>query len=102
MDVPARFRDYACDEYFRKGWSVSGHFDEPSQCLVIVPLENAYEDAEHDFFAIGRSGCGGIDFGYRKGEEGLWAYYPIGQEFKFMSSTVAELIEGWCSGQLWV
>jgi len=67
---------------------------------VIAPLADAYEDEEAGFFAVGRSGCDGIDFGYRIGHAGLWAYYPITREFKLMSSTVAELVEGWCSSKL--
>jgi hypothetical protein len=76
------------------------HHRSHSQTLVIVPLTDAYENKDAGFFAVGRSGCNGIDFGYRTGQAGLWAYYPITREFKFMSPTVARLVEGWCSGEL--
>jgi hypothetical protein len=82
MNVPQQWRAYPCEDYFRDGWSERGHFDEPSQTPLIVPLTEAYENAEAEFFAVGRSGCDGIDFGYRKGHPGLWAYYPIDSEFK--------------------
>ena len=95
-----KWREYFCEDYFREGWSERGHFDELSQTLVVVPLTEAYEDTEIDFFAVGRSGCDGIDFGYRKGYSGLWAFYPIDCEFKFVASTVAELVESWYSGRL--
>jgi hypothetical protein len=72
---------------------------QPSE-YAIAPLTDAYENKETSFFAVGRSGCDGIDFGYRAGHVGLWAYYPITREFKFMSTTVVELVEGWCSGKL--
>src|ERR1044071_6168633 len=42
--------------------------------IVKGHLEKAYENAEFEFFAIGRSGADGIDFGYRKGHKGLWAF----------------------------
>jgi hypothetical protein len=100
MSISEPWRKYACDDYFREGWSSRGHFDELSQTWVIVPIVGAYEDAESEFFAVGRSGCGVVDFGDRKGRPELWAYYPIEREFKYMAATVAMLVEGWCSGRL--
>ena len=100
MDIPLQWEDYTCAEYFSDGWSERGHFDERSQTLVIVPLEHAYEDQTHAFFAIGRSGGDGIDFGYRKSTPGLWAYYPAEHRFKFMAPTIVGLVDGWCSGKL--
>jgi hypothetical protein len=98
--TPKRWLDFHCEDYFSEGWSEHGHFDEPSQTWVIVPLTEAYEDTDIEFLVVGRSGWGGIDFGYRKGQAGLWCYYPIDREFKFMAGTVAELVDGWCSGRL--
>ncbi|RBP40424.1 hypothetical protein DES53_108131 [Roseimicrobium gellanilyticum] len=100
MSIPEEYRPFACREYFEDGWSAQGHFDEDSQTLVIVPLDRSYVASEISFFAIGRSGLGGIDFGFRIGHQGLWAYHPIDQEFQFMAPTVAALVEGWCSGKL--
>ena len=97
--VPLRWLSYHCENYFSAGWAKQGHFDQFSQTPVIVPLCEAYEDVEHQFLVVGHSGCDGIDFGYRNGRSGLWAY-PIDGEFKFMVDTVAELVEGWCSGKL--
>jgi hypothetical protein len=94
------YGEYACDDYFCEDWSNSGYFDEQSHSLVIAPLAEAYDDSEIQFFAVGRSGCDGIDFGYRKGHKGLWAFYPIEREFKYIASTVAELVDGWCSNRL--
>jgi hypothetical protein len=101
-DSPSNRQDYACAEYFSDGWSLHGHFDEASQNFVIVPLDDTYEDEECEFFVIGRSGGDGIDFGYRKGASGLWAYYPIEHRFKFMAPSILALVEGWCSGKLFV
>jgi hypothetical protein len=100
MKLPERWHAYPCDDYFGEGWCERGHFDELSQTWVIVPLTEVYEKAQLEFLAVGRSGLGGIDFGYRKGQSGLWAFYPIEREFKFMASTVAELVEAWCSHRL--
>lgn len=102
MAVPERWEGYLCADYFDGGWADRGHFHEPSQCLVVVPLHQVYEKAEVGFFAIGRSGCGGIDFGYRRGHAGLWAYHPVGGRWQYMAPSVADLVEGWCSGRLFV
>lgn len=99
-DVPEQYRDYPCEDYFAEGWSARGHLDEASQTLVVAPLSEAYQDSKIEFFAVGRSGCGGIDFGYRKGHPGLWAYYPIDGDFKYMAATIAELVQQWCLGRL--
>jgi hypothetical protein len=100
MSIPDRWAAYECVEYFDDGWAERGHFDEPSQTLVITPLTEAYEDVALSFFAVGRSGCGFIDFGYRRGHVGLWAYHPIDGTWQYMATSVAELVDGWCSGRL--
>jgi hypothetical protein len=102
MNVPEQYLRYACFDYFAEGWAERGHFDVDSQTLVIAPLSETYEDKKIGFFAIGRSGCDGIDFGYRQDHEGFWAYYPITRDFKLMALNVTELAEGWCSGKLTV
>jgi hypothetical protein len=102
MEVPEQWREYTCGDYFSEGWSNRGYFDALSQTLVVAPLAEAYENSEIEFFAVGRSGCDGIDFGYRKRHAGLWAFYPVGGEFMYMAATVADLIDGWCSNRLCV
>jgi hypothetical protein len=102
MKVPEEFQSYDCADYFAECWADRGHFDDYSQLWVIVPLSETYESKEIAFFAVGCSGADCIDFGYRVGHVGLWAYYPIGREFKFMARTIAELVDGYCSGKLHV
>ena len=97
--IPARWQHYPCEEYFSPDWALRGHFDEFSQTPVVVPLSEAYEDVEHQFLLIGHSGGDGVDFGYRSGHAGLWAY-PVDGEFEFMADTLRELVAGWCSGSL--
>jgi hypothetical protein len=100
--TPKQWSAYPCGDYLAGHWWQSGHFDELSQTLVIVPLSDAYENTDIEFLAVGRSGADGIDFGFRKGQAGLWAFYPYEGEFKFMATNVQELVEGWCSGKLHV
>ena len=100
MEVPERYCDYLCAEYFAAGWSERGYYDEHSQMWVILNSGEAYEERDIDFFAVGTSGCDGIDFGYRKGLAGIWAFYPIEREFTLKAATIAELVARWCSGDL--
>jgi hypothetical protein len=100
--MPENYAAYGCQDYFQGAWPVDGYFDEASQTLVIVPLNEIYEITESSFLAVGRSGGDGIDFGYRKNFTGLWAFYPIDQEFKFMARGIQELVDGWSSGRLFV
>lgn len=69
---------------------------------MIVPLDETYEIEDSGFLAVGRSGGDGVDFGYRKNQSGLWAFYPIEEGFKFMAENVQALVDGWCSGRLLV
>jgi len=96
--LPQRWHCYGCEEYFRDGWAQKGHFSEPSQTPVVFPIRDVYEDVDHEFLVFGKSGCGSY-FGYRAGHAGLWAW-PVDGEFWFMANSVAELVEGWCSGRL--
>ncbi|MFL6658282.1 MAG: hypothetical protein ACJ8GW_09435 [Massilia sp.] len=101
-NIPRERSAYQCDEYFNGHWWQSGHYDEYAQMFMIVPLSEAYESAGLAFFSIGRSGSDGIDFGYRKGLIGIWAFYPIEGDFKFMAPDIHSLVDDWCSGKLFV
>lgn len=100
MRIPDQYVEYECEEYFRNGWAEKGHFSKDSETWIVCPLTEAYEDAAISFFAVGRSGWGGIDFGYRKGMSGLWAYYPIDDDFELKAPTIEELVKGYCSGEI--
>lgn len=98
--IPDKYAAYECEDYFQGAWPEDGFFDDASQTLVIVPLNETYEVEESGFFAVGRSGGDGIDFGYRKNHPGLWAFYPIDEKFKFMADSIRTLVDGWCSGHM--
>ena len=100
MAVANHFRDYSSEDYLASPWARDGCWDEPSQLMLIVPEVEAGERTELEFLVVGRPGVDGIEFGYRKGKRGLWAYYPIDREFVFMAPTLVELVEGWLSGKL--
>lgn len=100
MKLPADWKEYAAEEYFEGTYQSAGVFDMPSQNFIVVRLSDVHERKEIAFLSIGRSGGDGIDFGYRKGLAGIWAYYPIEGEFKFMAHSINELVEKWRSGML--
>ena len=99
---PNNLHGYHCRDYFGDGWAERGHFDDHSHCWIVKPLLELHPEQRLGFFAIGEPGVDGIRFGYRYGERGLWAYYPIGQEFRFVAATIEELIEGWQTGTITV
>jgi hypothetical protein len=100
VEIPNHLHEYACADYFSSPWSTQGCWDETSQMWVIVSAAEVEERQEIRFLVVGRPGVDGIEFGYRQGRAGLWAYYPIEGEFVLMAPTVAELVEGWLSGKL--
>jgi len=100
--IPEQYLPYECGDYFRNGWHEKGFYSEHEQLDLIVRLDETYEIDESNFLVVGRLGVDGIVFGYRKNRLGLWAFYPIEQEFKFMADSVQKLVDGLYSGGLWV
>ena len=93
---------FVCSEYFESAWALSGLYDESSQLRLVLP-ESEIELAEQgEFLGVARPGVDGILFGYRAGRSGVWACYPGSGEFKFMSPSLAGLVEGWRNGSLFV
>jgi hypothetical protein len=97
---PDNLHGYHCQDYFADGWAERGHYDEQSRSWVVSPLRELQPEQRLGFFAVGRSGCDGIQFCYRYGHHGIWAYYPLTGEFAFLAPTLAAFVEGWCSGAL--
>lgn len=102
MEIPEPFSDYRCADYFASNTFNRGVRDEQSQLWVIVGANDVVEHSELEFLVVGRPGCDGIKFGYRKRYDGLWAYYPIGREFTFVAPSISTLVEGWLAGSITV
>ncbi len=105
MDVPSQFARFPCGDYFASPFAENGHWCEPSQLWIIVPATQIEERTDSDgaplhFLRIGDAGVDGISFGYRIGHLGVWAYYPIDNDFVFLASSVEELVQLWDSGSL--
>src|SRR5581483_8667885 len=80
MDLPARWRDYPCADYFSSPFAETGLWDRGAEFWVIEPAQKVEEEAEIEFLQVGRPGVDSIGFGYRKGQPGFWAYDPMEQE----------------------
>jgi hypothetical protein len=102
MEVPDRWRQYNCADYFASSLSEQGWWDEGGQCWYIEPAERVHEDSSRQFLVIGRPGVDGIQWGYRKEGDGIWAHYPIEDEFVLVAESAAELRDGYSSGRLTV
>jgi hypothetical protein len=102
MVVPERWQEYNCEDYFASPLAETGYWDEGGQYWYFWRADRILEDHKRQFLVIGSAGVDGIDWGYRKGLRGLWAYYPIDSEFVLLTDTFAELVERWLSGRLTV
>jgi hypothetical protein len=100
--LPIRWRDFGSADYFSSELAKHGYWDEPGQYWYIVSADQVYEDDERQFLVIGGPGVDGIDWGYRRGHTGLWAWYPIDAEFVPLAPTAQALLQGWLSGAITV
>jgi hypothetical protein len=100
VPVLAALRCYDCDDYLASEWATRGCWDESCQLMLIVPTTEVEERPELSFLVVGNAGVDGIEIGYRAGLPGLWAYYPIDQEFVSVDQSVNELVERFHSGKL--
>jgi hypothetical protein len=100
--LPARWHGFKCADYFSSALADRGYWHEPGQYWYIWPAERIYEDDELQFLVIGSAGVDGIDWGYRRGHLGLWAWYPIDAEFVALAPTAEALLQGWLAGAITV
>ena len=102
MQVPHSLRQYACEGHFASGWLREGCWDEESQTMLLVPVSDIKEHSDKAFLEVGRAGVDGFIFGYRAHLPGVWAYYPIDEEFVLKADSLAELVSGWLAGDITV
>jgi hypothetical protein len=103
MEVPERWRDYPCEDYFSSPLATEGYWDEPGQLWLIEPYERAEEEPESGFLQVGTPGVDSIGFGYRKGQPGFWALHRmVTGEFQYLAPTVLQFLEGWLAGSITV
>lgn len=100
MTVDDRFLPWAtsCSEYFRQ--FSAGRYDADSQHWFILPREDATIDSLRGVLVIGSPGADGIEFCFRRGLSGVWAYYPFDQEYELKATSLADLERGWLDGTI--
>ena len=103
MQIPDKWLDYPCQDYFDSALPIEGVWDAEFNTWFITPLADVWEDDE-DFLQVGWLGVDGIVFGYRRNRPGFWAFYrtlgPLA--FKYLAPTVQEFLSGWDAGTIHV
>lgn len=96
MNIPDHFKDYRCADYFSE--FTRGVWSESEQMWLIGSQDKLVE--RDGFLVVGTAGVDGITFGYRLQREGIWAHYPIEDEFRFIARSVSALVDGWLGGSI--
>ena len=102
MQIPDKWREYQCQDYFDSALPFEGSWDEHSQVWTIELLEGIEEDTKAEFLQVGRPGVDDTGFGYRKSQQGFWAMYRGAGtgEFKYLAATIQEFLDGWYAGAI--
>ncbi len=58
------------------------------------------QSANGERLYIGRAGADGIEFIYRRGHDGIWAYCPIEGEYLPLADDIDSFVKGWSSGRI--
>jgi hypothetical protein len=93
--IPDSFKAYRCADYFNSNEMMGGVWDATAFLWLILPAGEVTERVDIHFLVIGRPGVDGIEFGYRAGHDGIWAYFPIGNDFRLLAPTVTAFLQGW-------
>ena len=101
-DIPKAWQAFPCSDYFVSGYAKTGWWDAAGHCWYILPAEHSHTAQFGSLLVIGSPGVDGIRWGYRVDQPGLWAHYPIDNEFRFVAPTVSALHVGYASGRITV
>jgi hypothetical protein len=96
--VPKEFSRFDCLEYFKD--FQAGRYDADARLWFILPANEIRIDSELEALIVGRPGVDGIDFCFRAGHPGVWAFYPILGEWVAISPTLRDLEDRWTDGSL--
>jgi hypothetical protein len=97
---PEHYQRFPCSEYFES--YRDGRYDDEAQLWLLLPSDQIHVDAASDGLIIGRPGVDGIQFCYREGLEGIWAFYPIDADWVRIAPTLRDLESGWKNGTIFV
>jgi len=85
-------------EYAVARFPVSGYFSQATQYWVLRPVTEWALHEEDGWLDVGGPGVDGISWALKRGEDGIFAYYPIGGEFVWKAAGAASLLSGWEAG----
>jgi hypothetical protein len=97
-DPPPELWQPACVEYFRD--FAEGIYDSAGQHYLVLRRGEVELNFERGDLVVGSAGCDGIYFCFRKGQMGVWAYYPIEDRHVLVAPTLQRLAEGWFDGSI--
>lgn len=75
-----------------------GHFSEPDQYWILAPVLEWF--LRSDWLGVGGPGVDGIAWAVRKNQAGIFAFFPIEQEFVAVAENGPDLITKWMNGKL--
>ena len=81
---------------------VDGFYSTVEQYWTIRPPSEWEHDPDRSWLCLGGPGVDGIEFGVRKNTPGVFAYYPIDDDYVLKADSVPELIRGWRDGTITV
>ncbi len=79
-----------------------GRWDEAGKYGFIYSRQQARISKDGERLYIGRAGVDGIEFVFRRGSPGIWAYYPIDGDYMLKADTMTSFEEGWRAGEITV
>jgi hypothetical protein len=87
-------------EFAVETFPASGHYSQTSQFWILRPVAEWDLHEDDGRLDVGGPGCDGISWALRRGEAGVFAYYPIDAEFLWKAADAASLVSGWEGGEI--
>ena len=87
-------------EFVLSSFPPEGWFSEESQYWILRLVHEWRIEEAASWIDVGGPGADGISWAVRRDHPGVWAYYPIDDDFEFIASGSQELIRGWSSGSI--
>jgi hypothetical protein len=97
--VMAHYRK-VLNDFAVETFPASGYYSELDQFWILRPVLEWVLHEEEAWLDVGGPGCDGIAWALRRGQDGVFAYYPIGGEFVWKAVDAPSLIWGWQDGKI--
>ena len=79
-----------------------GRFHESAQLQYIYPIDGVHESGDGTALFIGRAGANSIEFAFRKGYPGIWAWHPMEKRWDRIADDLPSFHKGWLDGSVTV